>query len=100
LAVSRSFGDFELTDVSCKRKLVSAEPYVYSLINDGSFCIIMGSDGLWDMISKKDAEFFLNSQLLNRNSLQTICDNFIKRIQHMDNVTIIIIGFNLENRID
>jgi serine/threonine protein phosphatase PrpC len=94
LSVSRAFGDLDASPyISCLPDI-----FKYKVSNDDKF-IILGCDGLWDVISSQDAVNFILDQSYNMengsrinidtNSAKLLAQYAIKKGSH-DNVTIII----------
>lgn len=94
LAVSRAIGDVPL------KPYVIADPEIINKIrSENDLCIIMGSDGLWDVISNGLAGIIARKILISENgSCEMLSDYLVKLAlekESSDNVYIIIYIFIL-----
>jgi protein phosphatase 2C family protein 2/3 len=97
LSVSRSFGDGD-----CK-KYVSHQPDIYKFkITDKDKFIIIGCDGLWDVVSNHDAVNFVLERCfdINKNHINKKINiarklaEYALQLGSTDNITIIIVFFD------
>jgi len=89
IAVSRSLGDFQFSDV------ISAEPEIFVLDDLENNYLILACDGLWDMISDEEAIIICNQYL---NSEDNLIEEAAKRLRDIswyrgstDNISVMII---------
>ena len=99
LSVSRSFGDMDAAPFVTHKP----EIFKYSLSKGDKF-IILGCDGLWDVINSQDAVNFVLEKLNDEEDIVSMSGHSKKNIAHelakcaikkgsTDNVSIIIIFF-------
>mmetsp|Transcript_22700 Transcript_22700/g.42675 ORF Transcript_22700/g.42675 Transcript_22700/m.42675 type:complete len:331 (-) Transcript_22700:56-1048(-) len=101
LAVSRSFGDFFYKGDETKDQLsqmISPEPdvRVYKRDLENDQFIILACDGIWDVISNKDACYFVGELLAEGIELESICKKLLDYCllaNSKDNMTLIICVF-------
>jgi serine/threonine protein phosphatase PrpC len=88
LAVSRAFGDLDCVPY------VTHNPSIYYYnINQGDKFIILGCDGVWDVLSNQDAVDYVNSLLLNGSYRGNIAKDLAEYAycnHSSDNITIIV----------
>ena len=100
LSVSRSFGDMDATPYVTHKP----EIFKYNLNKNDKF-LILGCDGLWDVINSQDAVNFVLDKLNDLDNIISMSGYSKKNIAHelgkyaikkgsTDNVSIIIIFFN------
>ena len=89
LMLSRAFGDWELKPYG-----VSCEPYITKInITDEDKYVIMGSDGIWDVVSDDDA-FEISKTCKEPKEL---CDQIVQKAidgGSMDNISCFVIQLN------
>ena len=92
LSVSRAMGDFFLKDFG----LIS-EPHITKIeINyDDKFCII-ASDGIWDVITE-EMVFNMSKKVESAEDLANKILKLALTLGSQDNISIVVIGFNLKN---
>jgi len=95
LAVSRSFGDSEF---KVDKSFVISVPHVsVTDMTENDEFLIVACDGLWDVVSYKDAvDFVSNSRYYNRTPLQA-AENLVREAldrKTMDNVTCVVVYFS------
>ena len=88
LSLSRAFGDIDCSPY------VTHVPSIYNYnINPGDKFIIIGCDGLWDVLSNQDAVEFVNTLLNDNNFKGNIAKELAEHAYHKkssDNITVII----------
>lgn len=96
LAVSRAFGDLDY------RKQITCEPDIklWSIVPDTEF-VVMGCDGVWDVISNEDVGDFVRTQLFEGTHPETVAENLVNLClekHSLDNVSVIIVSFLTKER--
>jgi serine/threonine protein phosphatase PrpC len=103
LALSRSFGDFQLKRPFNKARgdwVISSPTILGPFHPAGEFYAVAASDGVWDQMSSRE----LTKKIINhvnddksRHNLQQLCDEFVdenlqrwKKSKGADNVTLVI----------
>ena len=88
LAVSRSFGDLDCVPY------VTHMPSIYNYsINNGDKFIIIGCDGVWDVLSNQDVVDYVNELLMNKKYKGNIAKdlaNYAFEKKSMDNITVLV----------
>lgn len=100
LAVSRALGDFDYKTVQARgpwEQMVSSEPdlYIYDRNTTDQF-LILACDGIWDVMSNKDACDLVRSRLLVTKDLRNITCNLIDTCfskGSRDNMSVIVVVF-------
>jgi protein phosphatase 2C family protein 2/3 len=106
LAVSRSIGDVEYKDLKesswgkvFKANLVVSEAETFSVSIKGHLFLLMASDGLFDVMSSQDAIDYIHSRLVMHGQVHKAASDLMEEIHsrksEQDNITIIIVTFNL-----
>lgn len=105
LAMSRALGDsgFKNKSLPLEEQGVSCKPDVVSYVLDGSFSIMLASDGIWDYISEEHIALRFNEYLrmLKEHNLPLVLSQFISSLMDYcmrqkraeDNMTCILIDF-------
>ena len=89
LAISRAFGDYSL-----KTYGVSAIPYVSkTVIDDSDTYVIMGSDGVWDVIDE-DFVYKMSQGISNSEEFAKIIISDAMTLGSIDNISCIVIKLN------
>lgn len=97
LAVSRAIGDADYKHDESINALI-ADPEIYEgTIHDDDEFIILACDGLFDVMSNKQAVDYVRTQLHKNFPIDVlakeIVDHCIKKLHTTDNVSVIIIQF-------
>lgn len=88
LAVSRAFGDLDCIPYVTHTPSI----YNYTINNDDKF-IIIGCDGVWDVLSNQDAVEYVNSLLMDKKYKGNIAKDLAEYAYNkksMDNITILV----------
>ena len=86
LAVSRAFGDFEM------KQWVSVEPYQHNTIVNDNEIMIIGCDGLWDVVSDQEALIIASDCENAQEMAQTLVREALRR-GSTDNVSVVTVIF-------
>ncbi|KAJ7534435.1 hypothetical protein O6H91_13G094400 [Diphasiastrum complanatum] len=90
LAVSRAFGDKTL------KKYICADPDIQEeVIKEDVEFIVLASDGLWDVITNKDAVALVKSMFDPESAAQRLSEEALRR-GSADNITTIVVRFHHE----
>jgi serine/threonine protein phosphatase PrpC len=95
LAVSRTIGDYSVKDNYLGRGVIATpEIFVGQQRPDDEFFVI-GTDGLWDVLSNEEVVGFVRSRLLQNTPLRRVCyelvEYAIKKMHSRDDVSALII---------
>lgn len=100
LSVSRALGDFHLVDLKDPHqpgKPLIAEPQVAEHdLQEGDEFLILGCDGLWDVLSSENAVEYARKQLQEHNDPKRCSEALVQRAIELhsgDNLTVITICF-------
>lgn len=82
LAVSRALGDFEYkmdNNLGPEKQLVSPEPEisVISRQEDVDEFIVIGCDGIWDVMTNEEVGDYIRSRMLLSDDLKLICSELL-----------------------
>ncbi|KAM1282816.1 hypothetical protein ACFX2J_025758 [Malus domestica] len=103
LGVTRALGNWHLEgmkDVGERGGPLSAEPELklMTLSKDDEFLII-GSDGIWDVFTSRNAVDFARRRLQEHNDVKLCCKQIVEEAIKrgaMDNLTLVMVSFHLE----
>lgn len=90
LALSRSLGDCVFHDYS----IITATPEVTQLFVQAQDCIILASDGLWDVMTNQDVIHFVNQHLKKGDTTQKITQELVQEARQRksrDDITAIVL---------
>ncbi|KAL5963774.1 putative protein phosphatase 2C [Taenia solium] len=108
LALSRALGDFVYkrnSTLSAEEQIVSAEPDVTQCelnVTETDEFIVLGCDGIWDVMTNQEVISFVRSRLADGRSLDLICEELMMHCLApncspnglgCDNMTVVIICF-------
>jgi serine/threonine protein phosphatase PrpC len=102
LAVSRSFGDFDLKQNTnlprCSQK-VSVEPDVKQFArDDADEFIVLACDGVWDVIDSEPCVVWVRNALKTQSDLGKVCEDLIEYccvdLCSRDNISVLIVVFD------
>ena len=82
LAVSRALGDFEYKmdfSIDAAEQLVSPEPEISVIPRDDEVdeFIVIGCDGIWDVMSNEEVGDYIRSRMLLSGDLELICSELL-----------------------
>lgn len=99
LAVSRSFGDARFKAFKETPGIVTAKPDVVTeIITDIHEFAVIASDGLWDVLDPHTVVTYIRKRASKRHNLQLIVNDLTELAVSqgsMDNVTVVVMVFNL-----
>lgn len=91
LALSRSLGDC----VSHDNDIITATPTVTQLFVQAQDCIILASDGLWDVMTNQDVIHFVDQRLKEGHTTQEVAQELVQEARHQlksrDDITVVVI---------
>jgi len=96
LAMTRVIGDGDVKQVN-PNVIISTPDILYRQLTIYDKYLILGCDGLWDVLSNEDVENYLLQHIVSKPdiTLKEICSNLttdaIKKYKSMDNVSVIIV---------
>lgn len=101
LAVSRALGDFEYKMdkvLDADKQLVSPEPEisVISRQDDVDEFIVVGCDGIWDVMTNEEVGDYVRSRMLLSDDLELICSELLDTCLakgSRDNMSVILVTF-------
>ncbi|KAK2554048.1 Protein phosphatase 1A [Acropora cervicornis] len=101
LAVSRALGDFEYKmdfSIDAAEQLVSPEPEISVIPRDDEVdeFIVIGCDGIWDVMSNEEVGDYIRSRMLLSGDLELICSELLDTCLakgSRDNMSVILITF-------
>lgn len=88
LAVSRAFGDRPL-----KRYVIACPDVRHDNLDSGEESIILASDGLWDVVSNKEAADMVREQMNVKLAARQLTDEAFRR-GSADNISCVVIRFH------
>jgi protein phosphatase 1L len=93
LAVSRTIGDFRVRESYEGRGIIPTPEVFNGKIQTGDEFVIVASDGLWDVISNKEAVKFIRTRLRNgktfKMALKELATYSVRTLKSTDDVTIV-----------
>ena len=99
LAVSRAFGDFQFKNASLpsskQQVIVDPDVTILERFKDDSF-VIIACDGIWDVMSTRNANEFVAARLQGGYSISDTCEALVDYcLQHgsRDNMSVLLVCF-------
>ncbi|KAG9136740.1 hypothetical protein Leryth_004515 [Lithospermum erythrorhizon] len=104
LAVTRALGDWYMKDPSGSASPLTAEPEVNQiLLTDDDEFLIIGCDGIWDVMTNQDAISIVRQELRMHNDPQECARELVRQAlirDTSDNLTAIVVCFNAPDERD
>ncbi|GAA0151368.1 protein phosphatase [Lithospermum erythrorhizon] len=98
LAVTRALGDWYMKDPSGSASPLTAEPEVkHILLTDDDEFLIIGCDGIWDVMTSQDAITIVRQELRMHDDPQECARELVRQAltrDTSDNLTAIVVCFN------
>lgn len=98
LSVARAIGDWHMKDPKGSSSPLSAEPELQEMVlNEEDEFLILGSDGLWDVMSSKCAVKIARKELMLHNDPERCSKELVREaVKHnaRDNLTVVTVCFS------
>ncbi|GAB4848375.1 hypothetical protein Ancab_003070 [Ancistrocladus abbreviatus] len=98
LSVARALGDWHLKGPKGSRYPLSCEPELHEIVlTDEDEFLIIGCDGLWDVMSSQCAVTMVRRELMQHNNPDMCCEELVKealRRNTCDNLTVVVVCFS------
>lgn len=99
LGVSRGFGDFDFkrrADLACTEQKVSPEPDTTAFAREAGTreFVLLACDGVWDVMTSKNAAQFVHRELSKQRSAQATCEALVRRCLELgsqDNLSAVLV---------